>query len=97
MSLVSYLTAPPRILQTYIWTCAHTRIYLWFMSVSKRKRKRHRGGKRRQEPYVPALGFSTVQATASGAGTHGGSKRARNRRSRAQAKRRLTASDPADL
>jgi len=44
-------------------------------------------------PGKRALGYSPVQATASGAGTHGGGKRRRNRRDRAQAKARLRRGD----
>jgi len=40
-------------------------------------------------PLRQALGYSPTLATASGAGTHGGSKRQRRRRNRAQAKAKL--------
>lgn len=39
------------------------------------------------------LGFSPAQETASGAGTHGGSARARNRRDRGAERRRLRSCD----
>ena len=41
------------------------------------------------KPKKGGLGFSPVQETASGAGTHGGSKKQRNKKDRSQAKREL--------
>lgn len=40
-----------------------------------------------------ALGYSPTQATASGAGTHGGGKRRRNRKDRQSSRKRIRGGD----
>ena len=48
------------------------------------------GATQRSALPKPALGFSPVQATASGAGTHGGGKRRRNRQERRKARSEIS-------
>jgi hypothetical protein len=58
----------------------------WTMATRSNKRKR-------PAPLRVGLGFSPAQTTASGAGGHGGSPAARNRRDRGGERRRLRSGD----
>lgn len=57
------------------------------MATKSKKHNRDTG------PLRVGLGFSPAKETASGAGSHGGSIRARNRRDRGSVRRRLRSGD----